>query len=201
MFYGTAQNILNANIKACTPAHRSAINKLLFDVLRTSGISSEHTIISRDGAGLHKMAISNTIAVVVIAPWAFRRVLHVELKDPARCDSDQQELLLFSLYIFRALYTETFFLPRLQRDGLPALQSMNGQREYYDRLKGLCVKYIELVDQLCGMDEVLRGELDKPNIHRLLELYHHSIPRFGHVCLFDELRFEATNQPLKRALS
>ena len=43
--------------------------------------------------------------------------------------------------------------------------------------------------------------LDKPNFHRLLELYQHSIAAFGHVSLFQELVFETAHQPLKRSVS
>lgn len=40
----------------------------------------------------------------------------------------------------------------------------------------------------------------KPKQHRLLELYTHTLPAFGHVRHFGELVFECAHQPLKRAL-
>lgn len=48
---------------------------------------------------------------------------------------------------------------------------------------------------------LLSDMLDKPNLHRLLELYQNSLSVFGHVSLFQELMFETTHQPLKRSLS
>ena len=47
----------------------------------------------------------------------------------------------------------------------------------------------------------MRADLDKPNVHRMIELYQHTLPRFGHMPTVDELPFEAAHQPLKRALS
>ena len=201
VLYGTAQNILNATIKSCTPDQRRSTNKLIYEVLRASGVSSEHNIINSETAKLHSMTINNTFAVLMLAPWAFRRVLGLGIKDPAEMACSHQELLLFSLYKFREMYLETFFIPEENRDGLRAVKALDHSTDYHNRLKRLCVGYIQLVDQLCAIDAVIMGELDRPNIHRLLELYHHSVPRFGHVSLFDELRFEAMHQPLKRALS
>ena len=42
--------------------------------------------------------------------------------------------------------------------------------------------------------------MDKPNMHRLLELYVHSIPALGHVRHFSEVIFEKAHQPFKRAI-
>lgn len=40
--------------------------------------------------------------------------------------------------------------------------------------------------------------LDKPSLHRLVELYQFYIPCFGHVLQIKELYFEWAHQPLKR---
>ena len=42
--------------------------------------------------------------------------------------------------------------------------------------------------------------MDKPKLHIVLELYHNSIPSFGHVREFMELMFESLHQNLKRAI-
>jgi hypothetical protein len=47
----------------------------------------------------------------------------------------------------------------------------------------------------------LKDALDKPNVHRLIELYAHTIPAYGHVKHVTELLFESAHQTLKRAIN
>lgn len=53
---------------------------------------------------------------------------------------------------------------------------------------------------MCGVSDIAKVKLDKPNLHRLIELYTHSIPAMGHVRHFAELVFEFAHQPLKRGI-
>ena len=106
------------------------------------------------------------------------------------------------LYIgLRQLYTESLFLPRVHRDGRKSVNECESSKSYYAHLKNLCVRYVDLINTLCSLDSRACAELDKPNLHRVVELYHHSIPRYGHMSVIDELKFEAAHQPLKRSLS
>ena len=200
ILYGVTKNIINANIRCCTPAQRKEVDRLLFKVLSSCDTIKEQVIIDVANMKLHSMSISNTFSVLLIAPWAFRVVLQLDRPDVFLEQNSKQTLLLFALYKFRELYTETTFLPLLELDGLGAVNEMNNSELYFNRLKLMCVTYVDIVNQLCGLDNEIAYELDKPNIHRLVELYHHSVPRYGHVRNFDELPFEAAHQPLKRAL-
>jgi hypothetical protein len=51
------------------------------------------------------------------------------------------------------------------------------------------------------LSQKLKDLLDKPNVHRLIELYAHTIPAYGHVKHVTELLFESAHQPLKRAVN
>ena len=61
--------------------------------------------------------------------------------------------------------------------------------------------YGQRCDSLCGISEIARGKLDKPNLHRIIELYKHSVPAMGHAHRFSELVFEFAYQPLKRGVA
>jgi hypothetical protein len=64
------------------------------------------------------------------------------------------------------------------------------------------VKYMSVLHNLCVRENgVVTKYLNKPNVHRLLELYTHTIPAFGHSRHVQELLFETAHQPLKRAIS
>lgn len=43
--------------------------------------------------------------------------------------------------------------------------------------------------------------LDRPSTHRLLELYVHTVPLFGHSNFVSDSTFEANHQPLKSTIS
>ena len=200
VLYGLAKNILEANIRMCSPLQRKQVDSLIFRVLSSCGSTSEHSLINVEKAKLNNATISNTFAVLIIAPWAFRTVLYLDHSVVSDRPEDTHELLLHALYKFRELYAEATFIPLKERDGAQAMESMNDSQSYFSFLKGLCVRYVDLANQLCGLSPDLRMQLDKPNLHRMVELFHHSVPRLGHVSVLDELMFEATHQPLKRAL-
>mgnify|MGYP003411280385 CR=1 FL=1 len=48
---------------------------------------------------------------------------------------------------------------------------------------------------------VVAKYLNKPNVHRLLDLSTHTIPAFSHCRHVREILFETAHQPLKRAIS
>ena len=61
-------------------------------------------------------------------------------------------------------------------------------------------EYVKEADALRTMSEKARKCLDKPNMHRLLELYNRSLPAFGSVHLIQELVLERGHQELKRGV-
>jgi hypothetical protein len=60
--------------------------------------------------------------------------------------------------------------------------------------------YIKDLNDFFRISEDARRHLDKPNVHRLIELYVHTISAFGHVHHVQELVFETAHQPLKRGM-
>ena len=96
--YGLAKNILDVNIKQCTPAQRKQLDKLLFRVLSTCGATSEHNIINVDTAKLHNMTITSTFAVLTVASWALRTVLQLDLSHANGQHAQLQSMLLHALY-------------------------------------------------------------------------------------------------------
>ena len=77
----------------------------------------------------------------------------------------------------------------------------NRKSKYLTQLKQMSKEYVSSVDHFCTTSEIGKAKLDKPNLHRLVELYEHSIPAFGHVREFMELIFESAHQPLKRSIA
>ena len=206
LFYGLGQNIMEAMIRYCTPEQRGEVDTLLFTILCGSGVLDEGSFIHPEKTKLNNMTISSTLAVLIVAPWAFSTVLHLPFgidEHHSSAGEDTQSCVFRALYLFTKLLYSTVYLPSAEVDGLKEVQRFDKddgeERQLF--LRNICVKYVQTINKLCRDTPALCPVLDKPNVHRLVELYMHSIPRLGHVKTFDELQFEAFHQPLKRALA
>ena len=139
VLYGLTKNIIDANIRHCTPAQRTEVDKLIFRVLSSCGMTSDHNIINFEAIRLNNMTISNTFAVLSGAPWAFRTVFRLGHRLTTERPDDTSSLLLYALYKFRELYVEANYIPLTDKDGCPAVDAMNDTTVYFAHLKGLCV--------------------------------------------------------------
>jgi hypothetical protein len=91
--------------------------------------------------------------------------------------------MLHLLTTFQRLVRETHFWPCSALDGATLIQEFNDRNgsARLDTLYGLAADYISELHDLCLRDSVVVGKhLNKPNVHRLLELYTHTIQAFGH---------------------
>jgi hypothetical protein len=71
-----------------------------------------------------------------------------------------------------------------------------------DMLYGSAVEYVGRIHELCARNKDVTGKhRNKINMHRLIELYTHKIPSFGHCRHVQELLFETAHQPLKRTIT
>ena len=75
------------------------------------------------------------------------------------------------------------------------------RHNYHREIRNLAVSFITQVDEFCKIHGSLSKLIDKPNIHRLLELVTHTIPILSHCHLISEMLFESAHQPLKFSLS
>lgn len=73
--------------------------------------------------------------------------------------------------------------------------------DFINSQQALSRDYVDICDKLCCASAVAKRKLDKPNLHRIIELYVHSIPAMGHVRHFSELVFEFAHHPLKRGIA
>ena len=105
--------------------------------------------------------------------------------------------------MFQRLVAETHFWPNCLIDDAETMNKFNRDegRARFDELYGLATAYVDQLQVLSARDPERVGRyLNKPNVHRLIELYVHTIPAFGHVRHVQELLFETAHQPLKRAI-
>lgn len=57
--------------------------------------------------------------------------------------------------------------------------------------------YVRMVKKICSRSKLARKKLNKPILHRLMELYEVMTPKLVHAREFMELVFETAHLPLK----
>jgi hypothetical protein len=91
--------------------------------------------------------------------------------------------MLDLLRMLQRLVNETNFWPDAAFDGAATIHALN-ERSVVARMDMLyrsAVDYVCRLHELCVRDKDVAGKhLNKPNVHRLIELYTHTIPSFGH---------------------
>jgi hypothetical protein len=219
LLVGLARDVINATLCMCSPRIRRNAESLMRDALRDHNLGMQSELISIQKAVLHTMNLSEVYAVLLVAPYCFRSSLNLKpggtndgrsSTEPAckiprigHTALEQIKRLVLLIERFQTLVSETQYRPRVHVDGLQAVLEFNegDGKTRLDRLFNLACGYISELHHVCTLfPKAVRDHLSKPNVHRLLELYAHSLPAFGQIGHFQELLFETAHQPLKRGI-
>jgi hypothetical protein len=245
LFFGLAQDVINATIALCNPRVRVIAEGLMLDALCMQNLGRQKQLFSRTSQSLHSMNMSDLFAVLLVAPSSFNTALILNDEDGSagnpemitsfhsgntmrkrgtavpidrsRMKRSRSEAshsrprqegvraidLVQLLSLFQKLVSKTCYLPRIDVDGISQVEKFNERdgMERLDALFQLSCKYVADLHFICSQSTKGVGRtLNKPNVHRLLELYAHTLPAFGHVGHFQELLFETAHQPLKRGI-
>jgi len=194
-FNGLTVNIMRGCMQALVAPDRELVSCSLREALASSGLrrTRPYNVKSRR---LNSLGMSEWSAVHTVAPVCFRRalprdVLHVRGRETPF------QVMMSILEQYCALVRATYFCPRVVLDGgdacsrAPSVQSLQRQSSAF----------------LAYVDASMRRRdcapffacLDKPNLHRLPEVFSFVLPLFLHIRHVRELFFESTHQPLKQA--
>ena len=202
---GLGQDILQAVLSLLRPEQRIRVSLLSTHTLAAAGYNAESALLAAGSHKVHQMSFSSLANYFIVVPWAVRVTTKLEAlraKDGnfEHITQSVRTLSIFGLFLFQRLRHMTYYIPRRPVDGDTEVQFKERKcgKEYVGELQRLCVQYVSFINRLCGLSERVRGQVDKPNLHRSLELYFHSIPRIGHASLFRELILESGHQPLKK---
>ena len=95
----------------------------------------------------------------------------------------------------RKLVALTFWWTSVETDGEKAFQYLHRRNRhiYYPDMRKLAVNYVEHVDQFCKIYPDMKKNVDQPNVHRMIELYMHTIVLIGHANFISEMLLEAAH--------
>ena len=194
---GISQDALNTVFKSLPSDNmRHRANSYICAALRENGLLSQSKVFNWDKKTIYTMSLSELYCVLVVAGPSFS-ILTSKCEPNSICR--QAVFLLNSISKLIAL---TYWYPKLDIDGYEAVTFVHVERsKYISEQKRRSKAYVRRVDKFCRTFPENKEHLDKPNLHRLIELYEHSLPVFGHVREFMELVFEGAHQPLKRCIA
>ena len=190
---GIAKGILQTIFEQLPNSNlRLQLDGLIRGALMELGFSSQACIFNIHTNKLHSCSMSYIYAILSIMPFAIE-YLHLTTPPPAYT-------LLSTL---RRLVFLTFWWPSKEIDGLDAFNYVHGKNrsKYYSDMRSLVVTYTDELNLFCTTYPNMMKNIDRPNVHRMVELYMHTIVIFGHALFISEMLLEAAHQPLKFSLS
>ena len=172
---------------------RDNLQILLRSALSTFGFQSQSVLFkSKTRKLVPGLSMSTIYCILTVLPSC--------LKALDALDSLPSAKMLLNLHRF---FSTAFWWPAANTDGLKAWHFVHGSRmnAYHRSLQIIASNFIKSVDKFVRNYPLLACHIDRPNVHRLLELTTHTIPLYNHMRYICELVFESSHQPLKFFLS
>lgn len=199
MFHGLCVNVMNATLCAMTPCERRDAESLLCSYISRFKMGNISGILNSDSKSLRTMTMSETNIVLLLFPecvLASMSRCRLSVREQKR--QYRQEIVII-LFQFSSLYHSTLFRPRSshnERDTVSFYTKRNGEERLQElRINGR--QYVSHVNVFCKKFPMFKEFLDKPNLHRLVEFYQHTLPLYGNTSFILELILERAHQDLK----
>lgn len=206
VFLGLIGNLLEALLKLLKPKEREIFQIQCIEVLSKSGMYDMKSILNVN-LQLLKTTISESFAILFICPVVLRR-----MKITAYVDIDEEDGFGERRKPLRTIGKLLLRLGRIivlaQRNPDPSVDSgkdleafNNGKgRVRLSLLVNMSRDYCKLIESLAGESLESARILDKPNLHRFMELFAHTLPLFGSLKYIEELILEKAHQSAKKAI-
>lgn len=138
------------------------------------------------------LSISTLYCILCIVPAA--------LQSRKLLENHPIKSMRFNLHRF---YSLALWWPQVETDGRLAWHFVHGDNihRYHQILQRVELNFFKSVNTYCKLHPDLAKHRDGPNVHRILELAVHNIPKYNHISSICESVYEAAYQPLKCFLS
>lgn len=195
VFLGISQNIINACLLVLTPLERSVAETLSVDIVTSNGISITSHLFNKDKSGLKPLTISEVYSVLLFFPDVLRSTYALST---AKEGCKMREQLLDIVTEFSRLVSDTLYRPMRTQCG----KEVVSETFFTDRIPDLRRRAQRIVRMMteCCRDPDIRNVLDKPNVHRLVEMFQHTLPLCPNIHFILELILERGHQELKRGI-
>lgn len=197
VFLGLIQNALELFLKLLKRSNREKFDIRATEILRFNGMYGRTTILNSE-KNIMKTTISEAFAILFVAPMAIKCCNYNldEKKDKAlkTCIELIQQL--------SGIIVKSQQHPKSEIDNQRDLRSFNdcgGKKRLYEIMSDVKT-HIQTIEKISRIDPTNVGILDKPNMHRFVELFVHTLPMFGSMRYIEELILEKAHQSAKKAV-
>jgi len=174
-------------------AERGKLEMCLLLSLSEFGFQSQSTLYQNKKKKLVPgLTISSLYCVLMVLPTTLQAL--------GLLDDLPSRQLVLNLHRFVSM---AFWWTSADCDGSTAWKFIHGDGMclYHKSLQLFAINFVKSVQKFHTHFPDLSHHVDRPNVHRLLELAFHTIPLFNHILYVCELVFESAHQPLKFYLS
>ena len=197
VFLGLISNILQNLVKLMKPVERAQFYKFITGILRRNGLFGRSSVLNSKNSIL-KTTISESFAIIFATPVAVK-CCNWDL------ESENRKVLKKTVEIIQSLNNIIVGSQCHPKSGLVStkdLRSFNDSqgRTRLEKMDKLATDHSKLIEELSNIDEASARNLDKPNMHRLIEIFTHTLPLFGSIKYIEELILEKGHQHAKRAI-
>jgi len=195
---GNIKNVLTLTFKSLpNRTVQKALNKLIYESLTTNGLDRDKHVYNEDKQSLRSVSFSTLFGIFQVIPPVLAQLRSIL---PTSSNPDYGFVLRTVLSLHK-LVVALYHWPDVHLEGAQAMNYYFGtmRKSYFETLHNLTVLYISNVNNLFRNAHPHAKVLDVPNLHRLLELVIHTVPKYGHVRHISDLTFEHKHQALKSA--
>ena len=189
---GLATNLIECCFDQVRSVHDvKRLDLYLRSGMRDVGFEGQLSLFNVKTKRLYSMSMSAKYCLLLILPYALQ-------------STGNKDIVCYHLTeLLHQISALVFWWPAVSTDGREAFSLVHGEDQsmYHATILGLVKEYIMEIDILCTKRPCLKPFLDKPNVHRLLELAVHTIPVYSHALLVAEMMFESGHQLFKHSLS
>jgi len=195
---GNIKNALRALFTVLeSNSERAVLNSIFSKTLVRMELPRQKRVYNIKSENLNTTSFSNTYAIFSVTP----AVLHLySCKRSLPVNSEFQRMKRVFFILFRLVNLVMFF-PHPESGEIQEIERIfgPGRESYFREVQKFASLYVSCVNVMVKNDSKAGPLLDKPNLHRLLELAMHTIPVYGHVHHISDLTYEHKHQSLKRA--
>ena len=203
VFLGLIGNLLKALLRLMKPKEREEFDVQCVDILRSNGLYSRNSVLNAENNVL-KTTISEAYAILFVCPIVFKRmklcIVKVNAKKDSKCWAVQKLTKLMNK--LRAIIVLAQSNPEKTVDAKIDVDTFNlgnGKRRL-QKLVEESNNYTRMIEELASEHKESASLLDKPNVHRFMELFVHTLPMFGSLKFIEELILEKAHQSAKKAV-
>lgn len=191
---GIAKNALDFFFKILADEDkRESVDTQVCVYLRLNGLPLQSAVYNKNSTGIHSMSMTAVFSVLLIIN---------AIADDYLSATELHRRCLQLMQSLQRLMSLAYWWPSVAVDGDVA-EGYTGEEGQANRVKALRIAVSQYLNEVHELRRLYRDEaavLDKPNLHRVLELCIHTVPLFGHIRNVREMPLESFHQVMKSGL-